>query len=269
MSVLTPRPGPPRHDEPPDVEALEALIEEARRRARRRRRLYGASALVIAAAALIGYFGFNNGGSTSSDVVREEAPARPSVSAQPATKPARGIEGGSVFALAVAPNGNVFAATVHAGVFRSANGGRTWRPLTIAPSATRVDSLAVAPGETETVYAGTGRGVFKSTDGGATWQAANGGLFGEETAGGRSHRLIEGYVYSLAVDPRDSETVYAGTWRRGLLKTTNGGASWHRLAPSWVGAVLLDPNDPDTIYVGSVGGRARSGVSISTDGGRT
>jgi hypothetical protein len=37
MSILT-RPRPPRHDVPPDAEALEALIEEARRRARRRRR---------------------------------------------------------------------------------------------------------------------------------------------------------------------------------------------------------------------------------------
>jgi photosystem II stability/assembly factor-like uncharacterized protein len=250
------------------------LIEEARRRARRRRRQYGASALVIGAAALIGYFGFNNGGSTSSEVGREEAPVAPSVSAQQGVKPAPGIEGGSISALAVDPNENVFAATLDAGVFKSADGGRSWRPLSIAPSATRVDSLAVGPGEPQTVYAGSGGGVFKTTDGGATWQAANGGLFGEETAGERGHRLLEGYVYSLVVDPRDSETVYAGTFRRGLLKTTNGGASWQRLAPRMVGPVVLDPNDPETIYVGSVGaavggGRAESGISMSTDGGRT
>jgi photosystem II stability/assembly factor-like uncharacterized protein len=270
MSVLTPRrPGPPGHDEPPDVEALEALIEEARRRARRRRRLYGASALILAAAALIGYFVFNNGGSTSSEVGPEEPPAGPSGSAQPAAKLAPGIEGGSVSALAVDPNGNVFAATLQAGVFKSANEGRSWRPLTIAARALRVDSLAVAPGEPATVYAGTGRGVFKSADGGATWQAANGGLFGKETARDRSHRLLEGYVYSLAVDPRDSETVYAGTWRRGLLKTTNGGASWQRLAPRSVGAVVLDPSAPDTIYVGLAGRRAGSGIFMSSDAGRT
>jgi photosystem II stability/assembly factor-like uncharacterized protein len=189
-------------------------------------------------------------------------------------KPAPGIEGGLIRALAVDPNDNVFAATLDAGVFMSGDGGRSWRPLTIAPSATRVDSLAVAPGEPQTVYAGTGGGVFKTTDGGATWQAANGGLFGEETVGDRDHRMLEGYVYSLVVDPRDSETVYAGTFRRGLLKTTNGGASWQGLAPRMVGPVVLDPNDPETIYVGSVGaavggGRAESGVSMSTDGGRT
>jgi photosystem II stability/assembly factor-like uncharacterized protein len=268
LSVLTPRPpSPPRHDEPPDVEALEALIEEARRRARRRRRLYGACALVIAATGLIGYFGVNNGGSTSAEVGREEAPMAASISAR-LVKPAVGIEGGSINALAVDSNENVFAGTSNAGVFKSANGGTSWRPLSIAPSTTRVDALAVAPGEPQTVYAGTGRGVFKSTDGGATWRAANGGLFRDPRAG-LAHRLIEGYVYSLVVNPRDAETVYAGTWQRGLLKTTNGGTNWQRLAPRRVGAVALDPSDPETIYVGLVGGGRGSGISMSTDGGRT
>jgi photosystem II stability/assembly factor-like uncharacterized protein len=268
VSVLTPRPSrPTRADEPPDVEALEALIEEARRRARRRRAVYGASALAIAAAVLIGYFGFDNGGSTRSKVVGEDAPAAPSGPRQPAAKLAPGIEGGSVWALAVAPNGDVFAGVARAGVFKSANGGRSWRPLTIPASGSRVDALAVAPGDPDAVYAGTGGGVFKSTDGGASWRAANGGLLGKHTAAGRRHRLIEGYIYSLAVDPRDSDTVYAGGWTLRLRKTTNGGASWQRLAPHSVDAVVLDPSDPDTIYASSV---ARAGgISVSTNGGRT
>lgn len=200
LSVLTPPPGPPRHDGPPDVEALDALIEEARRRARRRRRLYGACALVIAATGLIGYFGFDNGGSTSTAVGRDEAAMAASISER-LVKPAVGIEGGSIHTLAVDRNENIFAGTLNAGAFKSANGGASWRPLSIAPSTTRVDALAVAPGESKTVYAGTGRGVFKSTDGGATWHAANGGLFRDPRAG-LAHRLIEGYVYSLVVHPR-------------------------------------------------------------------
>jgi photosystem II stability/assembly factor-like uncharacterized protein len=268
VSVLTPHPpGPPRHDEPPDIEALEALIEEARRRARRRRRLYGACVLVIAATGLIAYFGFDNGGATSSAVGREEAPVAASISLR-LVKPAVGIEGGSIHALAVDSNENVFAGALNAGVFKSANGGRSWRPVSIAPNTTRIDALAVAPGGSRTVYAGTGRGVFKSTDGGATWQAANRGLFRDPRAG-LAHRLIEGYVYSLVVHPRDAETVYAGTWQRGLLKTTNGGTTWQRLAPRKVGAIALDPSDPETIYVGLVGPGRGSGVSMSTDGGRT
>ena len=223
----------------------------------------GASALV-AAAAVMGFFGFNIGGSTSSEVGGEQAPVAPSVPVEQAVKSA-GIGGGSIWALAVAPNNDVFAATLDAGVFKSANGGRSWRHLTIAPSATRVDALAVAPGEPQTVYAGSGGGVFKSTDGGATWQAANGRLFDGATDS-REHRMLEGFVYSLVVDPRDAETVYAGTWSAGLLKTTNGGASWQRLDPGPIGSMVLDPSDPETIYLGS---GAESGVSMSTDGGRT
>jgi photosystem II stability/assembly factor-like uncharacterized protein len=275
LSVLTPRPpGPPRPDEPLDVEALEALIEEARRRARRRRRLYGACALLVASAGLLAYFGFF-GEATAPEVVLEEPTAAPSAPPQQRVEPAAGIEGGSISALAVDANDNVFASGLDAGVFKSEDRGRDWRPLTIPSSVTRVDTLAIAPSDPQTVYLGTGSGVFKSTDGGATWQAANGDLFEGESTGGRDHRLLEGYVYSLVIDPRDPETVYAGTWGwPGILKTTNGGASWQRLGPGAVGALVLDPNDPDTLYVGSVGaavggGRAVSGVSTSTDGGKT
>jgi photosystem II stability/assembly factor-like uncharacterized protein len=277
VSVLTPRPpGPPRPDEPTDLEALEALIEEARRRARRRRRWYGACTLVAVSVGLIGYFGFSGGGNPKEAAQRPSPASAPSQREPAGSRSATGIEGSSITTLAIDPlrPDTVFAGSLHAGVFKSTDGGGSWRPLTIASEATRVDALAIAPGEPQTVYAGTGRGVFKSTNGGATWQGANGGLFGEETTEDRAHRLLEGYVYSLVVDPRDSETVYAGTWRRGLLKTTNGGASWQRLAFRVVGPVMLDPNDPETIYVGLVGaftrgGQAESGVSRSTDGGTT
>jgi photosystem II stability/assembly factor-like uncharacterized protein len=278
LSVLTPRPpSPPRSDDQSDVEALEALIEEARRRTRRRRRGY-AALLVAAAAALIGYFAFDNGGgSARSEVERDGSFVGPLAPSQPAgLQPARGIEGASISALAVDPHSpqTVFAATRDDGggslLYKSANGGRTWESLGL--DANRFDALAIAPGDPQTVYVGTGDGVFKSTDGGTTWQGANGGLFRNENWYTRDHRMYEGYVYSLVVDPRNAETVYAGTWSRGLLKTTNGGASWQRLGPGWVGALALDPNDPETIYVGAVGSytaTAESGVSKSTDGGRT
>ena len=128
LSVLTPRPpSPPRPDDKPDVEALEALIEEARRRARRRRRGY-AALLVAAAAGLIGYFGFSNGGgSARSEVARDGSPVAPRAPSQPAgLQPAAGIEGGSISALAVDPNRqNVFAATLRAGALQEHGRGRT------------------------------------------------------------------------------------------------------------------------------------------------
>jgi hypothetical protein len=58
-------PRPPDVGAPDDLNALEALIEEARRRARRRRQLYGASALVAAALGAGVFFGFRDGGGGS------------------------------------------------------------------------------------------------------------------------------------------------------------------------------------------------------------
>ena len=60
MTVAAP-PRPPELDESPDLEALDALIEEARRRARRRRQAYAAAALLAAAAATAAFLSFDRG----------------------------------------------------------------------------------------------------------------------------------------------------------------------------------------------------------------
>jgi photosystem II stability/assembly factor-like uncharacterized protein len=273
MSILT-RPRPPRADAPSDVEALEALIEEARQRARRRRRGYAACTLVAAAAGLLGFYGFNHGGGSTRPQARaEQAPGEAGAPSQKGTGesnlvPGFSLDGAPLTTLAVDPHrpSTIFAATF-AGVLRSSDGGHHWDAVNTAPSATRVDSLVIAPTGPETVYAGTGGGVFKSTDGGTTWQAANSGLFGKDTTlEQRNHRLAEGYVYALAVDPRDPETVYAGTLEEGLFKTTNGGASWRSVGLRGVSTLVLDPRDPETIYAGAEGGGPPQ-IFKSTDGG--
>jgi photosystem II stability/assembly factor-like uncharacterized protein len=62
-----------------------------------------------------------------------------------------------------------------------------------------------------------------------------------------------GRINGLAVDPRDSDTVYAAAAAGGLWKTTDGGRSWRslgdRLQPLFYGGVVLDPADPDRVYV--------------------
>jgi photosystem II stability/assembly factor-like uncharacterized protein len=272
MSILT-RPRPPRSDIPTDPEALEALIEEARRRARRRRRGYAAAALVAAAVGLLGFYGFNHGGGATRPQAGAELPqGEVGVGSQvgygkwvSAPGPYDGI---SELVFDPQHPSTVFAAT-GGGVYRSADGGRTWRALELAPDADRVDALAIAPGDPKTLYAGTGRGVFKTTDGGASWQATSSDLLGNETAERRDHRIDEGYVYALAIDPRDPDTVYAGTSEAGAFKTTDGGASWRRIGLGAVGPLVLDPEDPETIYAGAAGAHARppSGVFKSSDGG--
>jgi photosystem II stability/assembly factor-like uncharacterized protein len=276
MSILT-RPRPPRADEPADAEAREALIEEARQRARRRRRGYAAFALVAAAGGLLGFYGFNHGGGATRPQGHENGPVGGGgVGASGDTgrwRLASGLPGGDINELVVDPqHARVMFATTAEGVFKSANGGRTWRPLDLARS--RIDALAMAPGDPKTLYVGSARGVFKTTDGGASWQATSADILANETPQEHQHRSDEGYVYALAVDRHDSDVVYATTWERGVFKTTDGGASWRRIGLRSVNTLALDPRDPETIYAGTVGAAAgpgsiydMGGAFKSSDGG--
>ncbi len=92
---------------------------------------------------------------------------------------------------------------------------------------------------------------------------------------------VGGRITSLAVDPADANTVFAGCAEGGILRSTNGGANWQPIfddQPSLsVGAVAIDPNNSQVIYVGTgevnPGGGSvvygGTGVYRSTDGGDT
>jgi len=77
------------------------------------------------------------------------------------------------------------------------------------------------------VYAGTGTAVFTTVDGGGSWRGANRGLFRGPPQIGPAppERRRYGWVTSLAVDPADGDSVYAGT-PTGIRKSTDGGRSW-------------------------------------------
>ena len=102
-------------------------------------------------------------------------------------------------------------------------------PLTIPRGReSPIVSLAIAPADPQTVYAGTGGGVFKTTDGGATWKRRKRRTLrqGETVADTKptgAHRMLEGYVQSLVVDPGDPETVYAGTWSEAFSRPRTAG----------------------------------------------
>jgi photosystem II stability/assembly factor-like uncharacterized protein len=93
------------------------------------------------------------------------------------------------------------------------------------------------------IYAGIGgpigpaEGVFRSTDGGMTWSAVNNGL---------NNR----WVRSLAIDPTDPSTLYAGTNGGGVFKTTSGGADWvainSGLTSTNIDELVIDLTNPNT-----------------------
>ncbi len=121
------------------------------------------------------------------------------------------------------------------------------------------------PARAGTIYLGGDvAGVYKTTDHGRHWRLMNRGL--------RSYG-----VYSLAVDRKNAETVYAAT-TEGLHKSTDGGEHWQFIAKSGpkdlrltaerdlsVRAIAVDPSDGNVVYAGSPGGK----VYKSTDGALT
>jgi photosystem II stability/assembly factor-like uncharacterized protein len=84
-----------------------------------------------------------------------------------------------------------------------------------------------------------------------------------------------GRVTALAVDPRDSNVVYAGPQGGGVWKTTNGGVSWIPITDAVGGGgfaitfITIDPNNPDTVYAGGGSTGDYSTFLKTTDGGKT
>ena len=149
-----------------------------------------------------------------------------------------------ITALAVHPFDSqvVLAGTEGYGVFKSTDGGSTWRECFIkaSPEANRIHALEFAPSQPEVVYAGSESGVFKSLDGGENW----------ENAGGLGLGIAE--VRDLLISAINPETVYLAT-RRGVFATVNGGEQWRRLTFGLLfrgsNFLAFDPLNPATIWL--------------------
>jgi photosystem II stability/assembly factor-like uncharacterized protein len=286
LSVTAPPRSTDTHDDR-DLEQrvadLEALIEEARRRARRRRRLYGAAALAAGAAVAGALFGV--GGHGNGSVAGEVAAGAPSGAAAPRGRglwgPSVGPDGGASTLAVDGSNPEVLYAAGFGDVYKSVDGGRSWRKGPPEPWR-RVSALTVDATRHRVVYAGTDRGIAKTVDGGRRWRLVNRGLFTGETRYERGHRLGEGFVSSIVVDGHDPQTVYAITGT-GLFRTTSGGDRWQIIGPSpfrsrscdlcggrYYGYSLAAAIDPSsgTIYASWTRGGLPATLYRSTDTGR-
>ena len=128
-----------------------------------------------------------------------------------------------------------------AGTVRSTDGGETWWDLTLGRQCLGEEvtmagswALAIASEDSQVLYEGTGynaltgqAGLYKTTDGGKTWLVINNGLPGWSGPCPFFLSTTIEHIYTLAVDPTDSQIVYAAT-SEGLYKTTDGGESWSK-----------------------------------------
>ncbi len=120
----------------------------------------------------------------------------------------------------------------------------------IGPPGADSEGIAVDPNDPNIAYlASYGGGVAKTTDGGASWSEANSGITNRS-------------IWAVAIDPADSNTVYAGG-AGGIYRSTDGGQQWTRASgTSSINALSIDIPGGNAIYGASLGG----GVFKSTDG---
>jgi len=130
-------------------------------------------------------------------------------------------------------------------LYRTTDGGNSWERIGLDLPFEPIMSLAIHPGSTEVLYAGTdSNGVWKSVDRGDSWDEINGNL--------PSHIV---HFPCLAVDA-DNNILYAGSRQYGLYKTLDEGITWqfiqvgpHTVSESWDAYVLaMDPIDKSIIY---------------------
>ena len=96
------------------------------------------------------------------------------------------------------------------GVYKSVDGGKTWRKASAGLVDPVVWGVVVDPSAPSTLYAATPGGIFKSSDGGTTWSMSLGGPVGR---------------CSVVIAPSSPSTLYAWT-AAGLFRTDDGGANW-------------------------------------------
>jgi len=155
---------------------------------------------------------------------------------------------------------DIILGTAGWGVWHSPDAGKSWvRHRKPFPLNSRIQALAVLPGAARVLAAGD-TGLYRSEDGGASW--ARIGVQGDIPT-----------IWSLAVDPADPATLFAGTRPAAVYRSRDGGQRWTRLpletakecaiGQPFVTRVLVDPDDSRTVWAGV----EIDGVYRSLDGG--
>ena len=191
-----------------------------------------------------------------------------------------GLDNLDVRSLAIDParSTTLYAGTQN-GLFKSLDGGATWRPSGLPDRATthlvidfvNPSILYAATQVTRTGYFCYERVLFKSTDGGATWSDS----VTPPDQGCDTIRV-------LLLDPTDANTlVYAAytltDYGFNFLKSTDGGATWKYLPPRYpspppfwdIAAIAINPLVPSSLFAAAYDSSNVHAVFKSIDGGMT
>lgn len=179
----------------------------------------------------------------------------------------------------VAAIGHLFGPNEERGIFKTVDGGKTWKKVLYVNSQTGCSDLIMEPGNPSVFYAGTwrilrtpyslesggeGSGIWKSTDGGETWKNISAAKGFPKGAWG---------IVGVTVSPSNTDKVYAiiENAAGGLYSSNDGGESWAlqssdnniRQRAWYYTKVFADPKNENIVYVLNVS------FLKSTDGGKT
>ena len=199
------------------------------------------------------------------------------------------VMGGRISDIAAVAQGQrltVYVGAASGGVWKSLDGGTTFKPVFDKQPTLSIGSIAIDPSNPLTVWVGTGEtwvrnsvsvgsGLYRTRDGGDSWELM--GLADSE------------HISRVLVDPKDSNVVYACAlghlWNsneeRGVFKTTDGGKTWKKIYyvddKTGCSEMAMDPQSPNTVYAAMWqvrrepwnfnSGGPGSGLFKSTDGG--
>ena len=192
--------------------------------------------------------------------------------------------GGRTLTLAFNPQNpnTLYAGSASGGLWRSYSAGvgaAAWERVNIDFPVLAVSCITFAPGDSMTMYIGTGEvynvaeagtgaayrrtrgswgiGILKSTDGGETWEKSLDWSLNENHG-----------VWAIRIHPSNPEIIYAAT-TDGVYKSNDGGQNWEQKHDvTMANDLVISPNSPNTILVGCGNlSSPGSGIYRSTDGG--
>ncbi len=178
----------------------------------------------------------------------------------------------------VATMGHVFAPNPERGVYKTTDGGKTWRRVLFVDENTGGVDLSLDVHHPDTIYAamwqaqrtpwkltsgGPGSGLYKTTDGGAHWtKISNNPGYAQGILG----------KIGVSVSPANPSVVYSivQAANGGVFRSNDGGATWKQVNDQWklrqrafyYTAVFADPVNPNKAYAPNV-----DTLYVTTDGG--
>ncbi len=179
----------------------------------------------------------------------------------------------------VAVMGHLFGPNEERGVYKTTDGGKTWKRTLFVNNQTGASDLVMEPGNPSVLYAGTwrvirtphslesggeGSGLYKSTDGGETWTNVS-----------TKKGLPKGVwgIVGVAFAPSAPERIYAlvENANGGLFRSDDSGETWQLMSSDnnirqrawYYSKVFVDPKNADVVYCPNVN------FMRSRDGGKT